>query len=65
MPRVRIYRVGGQVAWDGTRAEVWCVAFGRYRGRRFRLNCGTGESGRRRAERAAGELAAGSGRHQR
>jgi hypothetical protein len=59
MCRVRIYRTLGQVAWDGRRAEVRFVAVGRYRGRRFRLRCGEGEQGRRKAERAASELAAG------
>jgi hypothetical protein len=64
MPRVRIYQERGRLAWDGTRAAVWFAAVGRYRGPRFRLRCGEGEQGRRRAERAA-ELAAGCGRRQR
>jgi hypothetical protein len=62
MPRVRIYQERGRLAWDGTRAEVWFVAVGRYRGRRFRLRCGEGEQGRHRAERAAAELASATRR---
>jgi hypothetical protein len=51
----------GFATFPGPRAEVWCVAVGRYRGQRFRLRCGEGKQGRLRAERAAAELAAGSG----
>jgi hypothetical protein len=62
MPRVRVISLPGQRAWDGCRPQLWFVLVGRYRGRRFRLPCGEGEQGRRRAVMAAAELAAGGGR---